>query len=66
MWRLAYNQNAALLKDSNGEYWYISFDGELFGCYNSQSEEYNATDALQAFETQFGAATFKRKDLARK
>ncbi len=63
MWQLARNDKAALLKSANGEYYYIDFAKEEhnFGCYNVQGEDYNAMNALEAFEMQFGTATYKYK-----
>jgi len=65
MWQLARNDKAALLKDSNGEYWYIDFAKEEhnFGCYNVKGHDYNAMNALEAFEKQFGPATYKHKNI---
>jgi hypothetical protein len=62
MRKLASNDKAALFK-CGSEYWCVDVKFNI-GCYNSQSPEYNALNALQSFEKEYGAATWKHERIA--
>lgn len=59
MVELARNNKAVLVKIGR-EYWYYT-SSLRHGCYNSQSLEYNAVQALESFEREFGKALTTRK-----
>lgn len=46
------------------EYWVVRPDF-TYECLNERSADYKAAQALQSCEERYGAATFKRDDLAR-
>ena len=63
--KLASNQNAVLFK-CHKEYWIVCKekpnhrlpDGWRTVCFNEQSDEYTAEDALKSFEKECGPATW--------
>jgi hypothetical protein len=56
--KLAYNDQAVLIKTHNREYWYIVKGFDNHGCFDEQSVHYNAIQALESFEKSFGKAVW--------
>lgn len=73
MRKLASNLKAALFKCGN-EYWVVAYNRNTRantpdnywepGCYEEQSDRYNATTALGHFEGDYGKASWIHPDIA--
>lgn len=62
MFKLAFNEEAVLIKCGR-EYYYIRAGFENHGCYNEQSTDYNALNALGSFVKLFGEPTWTHKHI---